>query len=158
MGPADLLQNYSGVKMGMIIRNAPHAPDRPALSSPDATGTREQKSPESPRFARASFGFWLGGALGTGGCILGVCMPYHHPVAVVISALWWGIYLGCLGGSIGALLGLWVERTPAPPGRESGGAGTPPDGADSRVFPAGARGTITSDRAGSRTFGDGVRA
>jgi hypothetical protein len=28
-----------------------------------------------------------------GGCILGFCMPYHHPVAVVISALWWGIYL-----------------------------------------------------------------
>ena len=60
-----------------------------------------------------TIGFWLGGGLlGPGGCILGICMPYHHPVAVVISALWWGIYLGCLGASVGALIVWLTERAP----------------------------------------------
>jgi hypothetical protein len=45
-------------------------------------------------------------------------MPYRHPVAVAANVLWWGIFLGCLGASIGALLGLWKET----PGTE-GGAG-----------------------------------
>jgi hypothetical protein len=63
-------------------------------------------------------GFWLGGALlGIGGCILGGFMPYSHPVAVTISVLWWGIYLGCLGASIGALLGSWAEPHYASPSR-----------------------------------------
>jgi hypothetical protein len=53
---------------------------------------------------RIGIGFWIGGALfGIGGCILGFGMPYHHPVAVVISMLWWGIYCGCFGASVGAL-------------------------------------------------------
>ena len=66
------------------------------------------------RFDR-TIGFWLGGALlGVGGCILGSCMPYRHPVAVTISVLWWGIYLGCFGASLGALLGMWAEQTSAP--------------------------------------------
>ena len=77
-----------------------HAPDRQKLSWRDAAATR----------ARSTIGFWVGGGLlGTGGCILGVCMPYHHPVAVVISALWWGIYLGCLGGSVGALIAMFLN-------------------------------------------------
>ena len=159
-GPADLLQNYSDVKMGTFIRSTRHAPDRQPGCVPEAAGNGDETGPaRRPRFARATVGFWLGGAaLGTGGCILGVCMPYHHPVAVVISALWWGICLGCFGASIGALLGLWAERTPAPPSQEPNGAGTPPSGADGRTFPAGARGIVTPDQAGSRTFGDGVRA
>ena len=66
------------------------------------------------RFDRVSVGFWLGGAtLGTGGCILGGCMPYHHPVAMAISVIWWGIYLGCFGASIGALFGLFTHRAPS---------------------------------------------
>ena len=74
------------------------------------------------RFDR-TIGFWLGGALlGVGGCILGICMPYRHPVAVTISVLWWGIYLGCFGASIGALLGLWAEQMPAPAAPSSDGA------------------------------------
>src|SRR5262245_35931161 len=56
-----------------------------------------------------------GAFLGVGGCILGSCMPYRHPVAVALSVLWWGIYLGCFGASVGALLGMWAEPTPAPP-------------------------------------------
>jgi hypothetical protein len=62
------------------------------------------------RFNR-TIGFWLGGVLlGAGGCLLGAAMPYKHPVAVAVSILWWGIYCGCLGASLGALLGLWAER------------------------------------------------
>jgi hypothetical protein len=44
-------------------------------------------------------------------------MPYHHPVAVVLSALWWGIYLGCFGASVGALIAWFTERAPAPASR-----------------------------------------
>jgi hypothetical protein len=63
------------------------------------------------RFDRVTIGFWLGGAtLGTGGCILGACTPYHHPVAIAISVTWWGIYLGCLGASLGALFGLFIDK------------------------------------------------
>jgi hypothetical protein len=40
-------------------------------------------------------------------------MPYQHPVAVAISVLWWGIYLGCFGASVGALIGLFTERAAA---------------------------------------------
>jgi len=58
------------------------------------------------RFDRITIGMFLGGlALGTAGCILGASMPYCHPVGVTISILWWGIYLGCLGASIGAGIG-----------------------------------------------------
>jgi hypothetical protein len=65
------------------------------------------------RFNRG-VGFWLGGVLlGAGGCILGGCMPYHHPVGVALSILWWGTYFGCFGASIGALVGLWAEQHPA---------------------------------------------
>jgi hypothetical protein len=76
-------------------------------------------TPKAPNgLSPLSIGFWLGGGLlGPGGCILGVCMPYHHPVAVVISALWWGIYLGSLGASVGALIVLLTERRWAPASR-----------------------------------------
>jgi hypothetical protein len=50
-------------------------------------------------------------------------MPYHHPVAVVLSALWWGIYLGCFGGSVGALIALFTEPAPAPAFRGVEGQG-----------------------------------
>jgi hypothetical protein len=57
-------------------------------------------------------GFWLGGILlGAAGCIGGACLAYHHPVARVISALWWGVYIGALGASLGALLGIFAKRT-----------------------------------------------
>jgi hypothetical protein len=76
---------------------------------------------------RVAIGLFLGGVvLGTAGCILGACMPYRHPVGVTISILWWGIYLGCLGASIGAgiggLSGLRRNDTQAPsPGGDASG-------------------------------------
>ena len=87
----------------------------PVSSRPTTNDTRRRavRSPNAPRrrrFNRAVC-FWSGGGLpGVAGGILGICMPYHHPVAMAASALWWGIYLGCLGASIGALLGLWAEQ------------------------------------------------
>jgi hypothetical protein len=62
------------------------------------------------RFNRTT-GFWLGGVIfGAGGCFWGASMPYEYPVGVALSVLWWGIYVGFLGASLGALLGLWAER------------------------------------------------
>ena len=120
------------------------------------TGAREawqkaRRSPKAPlrrRFHR-TIGFCLGGVLlGLGGCILGSCMPYRHPVAVTISVLWWGIYFGCFGASIGALLGLWAEQIPGSPSRRPDGAGKLPKWADSSALPGAYSGTLI--RAASR--------
>jgi hypothetical protein len=85
--------------MGIFMRDTLHAPDRRNVSWRDAAANREWRSPaRNPRLARSTIGFWVGGGLlGTGGCILGVCMPYHHPVGVVLSALWCGIYSDASG-------------------------------------------------------------
>jgi hypothetical protein len=73
------------------------------------------------RFDRATIGFWLTGAtFGIGGCILGACMPYHRPAAIAISIIWWGIYMGCFGASLGALFGMFTTSDP-----RSGGTGAP---------------------------------
>jgi hypothetical protein len=62
-----------------------------------------------------TIGFWLGAiVLGIAGCIFGGSMPYHHPVGIAISILWWGLFYGCFGACIGALAGLWTEQIPAP--------------------------------------------
>jgi hypothetical protein len=63
------------------------------------------------RLKPVTVGFWLGGlVLGTAGVVVGARMPYHHPVAVTISILWWGTYLGCFGAGLGGLFGLWKDR------------------------------------------------
>jgi hypothetical protein len=65
------------------------------------------------RLSPVTIGFWLGAAgMGTGGCLMGALMAYRHPVAVAISVLWWGIYFGAFGASIGALLGLLANHAP----------------------------------------------
>jgi hypothetical protein len=100
--------------MQTLLRDTRHAPGQPGRPSPGASTRREKKG--HARNLWPTIGFWLGGGLlGTVGFILGVCMPYHHPVALAISALWWGIYLGCFGASIGALVGLVAGRNPSPP-------------------------------------------
>jgi hypothetical protein len=74
-------------------------------------GKRRAVTNKARRFDRVSLGLSLGGAaFGTAGCIIGGCMPYHHPVAIAISVIWWGIYLGCFGASLGTLFGLFTQR------------------------------------------------
>jgi hypothetical protein len=73
-------------------------------------------------------------------------MPYQHPVAVTISVLWWGIYLGFFGASLGAVLGLLTSRAPAAPFMRSDGEQVPASGAESG---AGASPTIRSTDLGS---------
>jgi hypothetical protein len=91
---------------------------RKPIPSPLAAGKEARQRAVRHRFDHVATGFWLGGlVLGTAGCVLGGWLPYHHPVARVISGLWWGIYLGCFGASIGALVGLVTKRSPAPPAR-----------------------------------------
>ena len=73
--------------------------------------------PTRRRFDGVTLGLCLGAlVLGTAGCIFGALMPYRHPVALTISIVWWGIYIGCLGACIGAgvggLVGLWKKRKP----------------------------------------------
>ena len=64
------------------------------------------------RFDRVLLGLCLGGAvLGIAGCALGTLMPYRQPVAVALSALWWGIYLGGFGAAIGVIVAEFSGRT-----------------------------------------------
>ena len=88
--------------------------------SPIPAGERQWHQAVRRECDRATLAFRLGGILlGTAGCILGAWMPYSHPVARTLSVLWWGVFLGCLGGSVCAVAGLWAEPTrPSPaPGR-----------------------------------------
>jgi hypothetical protein len=65
------------------------------------------------RFGPVTIGFWLGAAgMAVGGCLLGALMPYRHPVAVAMSVLWWGIYFGCFGAGVGAIVGVVADREP----------------------------------------------
>jgi len=96
------------------LRNTPHSP----IPAGHEAGQRAVRPPQGLRAANSlgrwfnrTTGFWLGGViLGAAGCFWGASMPCEDPVGVALSGLWWGIYLGFLGASIGALLGLWAER------------------------------------------------
>ena len=114
------------------MASARHVVDRrnsnPAYLS---AGNRQWQETRQRRLKRSTIGFWLAGALlGTAGCVLGASISYHHPAARILSALWWGIFFGCFGGSIGALIGLCMDRTPAPPSQESDDAGELPSAAE----------------------------
>jgi hypothetical protein len=118
-------------------------------------GTAEPATANPGRRFGRTLGFWLGAiALGTAGCLLGASMPYRHPVARTISVLWWGIFLGCFGSSLGALLGLWAEQPPASPFQGSGAAGKSPSGANSPALPPGTSSILSGANRGS----DNVRA
>jgi hypothetical protein len=136
------------------LRNPPPAPittgngewqraDGPHQGRPAANPCRR-------RFDRVVLGFWLGGViLGVGGCLFGASRPYQHPVGVAVSVLWWGIYCGCFGASIGALVGIWAEPTPASPSPGPDGAGKPPSGTDSPALPAGSGGPLSGASRGA---------
>jgi hypothetical protein len=87
--------------------------------------TQEERNPGPGKASEVWVAMYLaGGLLGTGGCILGICMLYDNPVALVLRALWLGIYVGCFAGvSVGALITLFTEGTPAPACREIDGRG-----------------------------------
>jgi hypothetical protein len=108
--------------MSSILELPPETRNPRPVSIPTGNRTRPRAvlpqgcraAVESTRRGRnhVAIGFWLGGlALATVGCILGARMPCSHPVAVTISVLWWGVYLGCFGASIGAAVGLLVGRS-----------------------------------------------
>ena len=87
-----------------------------------------------------TIGFWLGGVgMGTGGCLLGALMPHHCLVGVAVGVLWWGLYFGCFGASVGALAAVLTDRAPPrPPATEGGAEMVPTEVAlDSRVARAG---------------------
>ena len=94
-------------------------------------GTREPHRVPRGRGSRITLGFWLGGIIfGKAGCIFGASLSYHDPVARVLSVLWWGIYWGCLGASLGALPGLFLERSSARDTRAGQAAREPPTEAE----------------------------
>jgi hypothetical protein len=110
---------------------------------PIPPGTWEWQGAASPRTGpgdanpfrrpsdRVTLGFQLGGlALGAAGCLLGACLPDERPAAVALSVLWWGLYLGCLGAGLGALVALFTERAPVRPSRGPDGTGKLPTEAD----------------------------
>jgi hypothetical protein len=111
-----------------------------AITPGKGSGQTAVRPHQRPRAANASrhqldpvtIGFWLGGVvLGIGGCILGASMLCHHPVGVTIGVLWWGIYVGCFGASLGALAGKWTSWTRASRCLGPDGAGKPGAGGQS---------------------------
>jgi hypothetical protein len=101
---------------------------RPMAAHP--TKPQPMVNPIRRRTGRGTVGFWLGGVVcGSGGAIAGACMPYCQPVAVAISILWWGIYCGCFGASIGALFG-FRRTTLSPAPTEDVGSRTLPSAAE----------------------------
>jgi hypothetical protein len=102
----------------------------------DRDATARPHSPKPVDVARRRLNRELGALIGGliflgGGCLLGASMPYEHPVGVAVSILWWGIYAGCFGLCVGALLGLWADSTPpSPPPGAMEGNGAPAEAGD----------------------------
>jgi hypothetical protein len=126
---------------------ASRAPEEPALAS--LVHTR-QLSP-------VTLGFWLGGAgMAIGGGLLGTMMPYRHPVAMALSVLWWGLYFGCFGASVGALVGVFTDREPTWPSRTSVGAGQAPTESEATEGIPGRGQAASGQRSPSRKAAPGV--
>jgi hypothetical protein len=131
------------------VADTPRATEfRSPAPFPSSTGHWEWQRADSPRTGpdafnpfrlrldRVTLGLRIGGlTAGAAGCLLGACLPYERSVAVALSVFWWGLYLGCFGASLGALLALGTQRTAARPSRFSDGTGRPLTAADF-AFPA----------------------
>jgi hypothetical protein len=126
-----------------LLHSSPLATEQTRTASRGAAGDGKTDAGHRPWFHRA-VGFWVGGiVLGTAGCIVGAAFPYQHPVAVTASILWWGIYIGTFGASVGALIGVLVESSAAARSRNSDArAGSGP------LQPAGAGGTPENQSGG----------
>jgi len=82
---------------------------------PAALTRTEVPPPSLPRSRRnhVTLGFWLGGvALGAVGCLVGAALPHRYAVGAAVSIIWWSIFLGCWGASLGALVGVWRKGKP----------------------------------------------
>jgi hypothetical protein len=66
--------------------------------------------------------------LGAVGVSVAASAPYRSPAGMAVSILWWALYCGCLGASLGALLGLWIQGGQRP--------ASPPAGASKPRAPA----------------------
>jgi hypothetical protein len=141
------------------LATTPRTMERPNPSLLSATARNgDQQKAIRRRCDRITFGFWLGAViLGTVGCILGASMSYPHPVARVISVLWWGIYLACLGASIGALVGVFTKWALTRPSWRTDG---PEKAANESELDSGAAmpGQTLCAQCGRRRSGDPVTA
>src|SRR5262245_12429867 len=91
-----------------------HPPRRRKRRNPAPTAAAAAPPPAPAGSDRAAVGFWVGGfVFGGTGCVVGACLPYRHPVGVLCSVLWWGVYLGCAGASI-VSLGCWLTQRHQP--------------------------------------------
>jgi hypothetical protein len=58
-----------------------------------------------------TIGLFAGGlVLAAAGVTVAASYSYAHPVGLAVSMIWWGIYCGAFGASIGALPGLFTQR------------------------------------------------
>jgi hypothetical protein len=75
------------------------------------------------RWDPITIGMLAGGlVLAAVGVAVAASHSYAHPAARAASLIWWGIYCGAFGASIGALPGLFTQRIRLAPGqRESAG-------------------------------------
>jgi hypothetical protein len=121
---------------------------------PDRLGRHGAAPPPAPAgIDRSAVGFWVGGfVLGVTGCVVGACMPYRHPLGVLCSALWWGVYLGCTGGSIVSLACWLTQRHPPAEARKRSkrAAGAPAAPAAPAVWPEGYRSRFTGASRGGQ--------
>jgi hypothetical protein len=98
-----------------------------------------QSDTHRSRFNPTTIGFWLGGLLGgAAGCAYAASLPYRYPVGVTVGELWWAIYLGCLGASLGALLGMFV------PGASKPHRGRPASSTEAVIVDASANSALTA--------------
>ena len=63
------------------------------------------------RWDPITIGMLAGGlVLAAVGVAVAASYSYAHPAGLAVSMIWWGIYCGALGASIGALPGLFTQR------------------------------------------------
>jgi hypothetical protein len=127
--------------------------DRRKISASSITGAKREPQKTIRRgLDRVTLGFWVGGVvLFTVGCILGGSQPYQHPAARMVSVAWWGIYIGCLGAGIGALLGLFTKPAAPPPAQEPDSAGQPLSDQDIDCGPCPTNAVVSVSRGGPVT-------
>jgi SAM-dependent methyltransferase len=106
---------YSGLEKENLMLNTSFSfSSRNLTLSPVRAAARKWETVVRSRFDQLTVGFLVGGfSLAQVGCIFATTMPYSHLIARLMSVLWWSIYFGCFGASVGALIVLLTKRAPA---------------------------------------------